>query len=167
VRSRLRSAAPPAALLTLGFGLIVVFQPLPFGVALRLWLVGLAALAAGSMVGAAIAPFGRTTVVPIRLGPGKPPAAARPAGLDEVERAVDFACWNGADLSRRLRPILREVAQHRLWMSRGIDLERRPELAERLLGAPAWALIDGSGDEPQTPTTEIEMAAAITRLEEI
>ncbi len=41
----------------------------------------------------------------------------------------------------RLRPILREIATHRLWMRFGVDLERDHERARGLIGPEAWELV--------------------------
>jgi hypothetical protein len=41
----------------------------------------------------------------------------------------------------RLRPILREIAAHRLWLRFGVDLEREHERARELIGAKAWELV--------------------------
>jgi len=41
----------------------------------------------------------------------------------------------------RLRPILREIAAHRLWMRFGVDLDREQERARELVGANAWELV--------------------------
>ena len=41
----------------------------------------------------------------------------------------------------RLRPILREIAAHRLWMRFGVDLDREEERARELIGPNAWELV--------------------------
>ncbi len=41
----------------------------------------------------------------------------------------------------RLRPILREIAAHRLWMHFGVELDREHERARELTGADAWELV--------------------------
>jgi hypothetical protein len=41
----------------------------------------------------------------------------------------------------RLRPILREIAAHRLWMRFGVDLDREQERARELIGPNAWELV--------------------------
>jgi hypothetical protein len=95
----------------------------------------------------------------------------RPAGLEEVERAIDFAIWNPADLNRRLRPLLRLVAAHRLQTRSGIDLARAPGQARALLGETAWDLIDqpaaGEGAERRCGATLVAMRETIQRLEEL
>lgn len=41
----------------------------------------------------------------------------------------------------RLRPILREIAAHRLWTRFGVDLDREHERARGLIGGDAWELV--------------------------
>lgn len=44
-------------------------------------------------------------------------------------------------LHMRLRPLLREIAAHRLSMRFGVSLDREPERARELVGAEAWELV--------------------------
>jgi hypothetical protein len=44
-------------------------------------------------------------------------------------------------LHARLRPILREIAAHRLSMRFGVDLDREHERAQELVGGDAWELV--------------------------
>jgi hypothetical protein len=57
--------------------------------------------------------------------------------VNEVEQSTASALH----LHVRLRPILREIAAHRLWMRFGVDLDREPERARELVGANAWELV--------------------------
>ena len=164
--SEARRLALPIALLTAALGAVVIFRPIPFGVAFRAWLVALGAIAAASLVRAALAPYPTLTVKRIRFGSPRPLPSDRPAGLEEVERAVDFATWNSADLSRRLRPLLREVAAHRLEAGRGIDFERNPKAAEGALGPVAWSLIAGLPG-PERAADVAAIRESIERLEAI
>ncbi|MDQ6918556.1 MAG: hypothetical protein M3Z98_04265 [Candidatus Dormibacteraeota bacterium] len=139
----MRRVSIPTALVTGLLAAELVFRPIPFGLALRAWLVAVGALAAAALVRASLSPYRQVHVAPLSIERRRPQVPERPAGLAEVERAVDFAAWNPADLNRRLRPLLREVAVHRLQNRRGVDIERNPELARRLLGDVAWDLIVG------------------------
>jgi hypothetical protein len=139
--NELRRSALPATLLT---GLLVadaVFRLLPFGFAFRAWLVALGALAAAAMVRGSLAPYRQVRVESVRVERRRALIPERPAGLAEVERAVDYAAWNAADLNRRLRPMVRGVAAHRLLARRGVDIDRDPGLARQLLGDVAWDFI--------------------------
>jgi hypothetical protein len=57
--------------------------------------------------------------------------------LHDVEQSVA----SGFHLHVRLRPILRQIAAHRLWMRFGVDLDREPDRAHELVGAEAWELV--------------------------
>jgi hypothetical protein len=139
--SLLRRLGPPVAVLTGLLALVVVFQPTSVGLAFRVWLVAIGALASAALFRAALSGYRPAPVEPLRLRPRRPLDAVRPPGLEEVERAVDFAGWNAADLRSRLRPILREVAVQRLQAGPGVDLQRDPTAARRLLGEEGWALV--------------------------
>jgi hypothetical protein len=149
----------------------IVFRPLPFGLAFRAWLVAIGAFAAAALVRGSLAPYQQVHVEMVRLRARRRAAPERPAGLEEVERAVDFAVWNPADLNRRLRPLLREVAAHRLQTRHGTDIDRQPEVARRLLGEVAWDLIQGpaAAESGRVPTgaTLPAMHETIQRLEDL
>jgi hypothetical protein len=168
--NELRRLAIPGAVLTGLLAVDVVFRPIPLGFALRTWLVALGALAASALVRGSLAPYRQVQVERARFERRRPRIPERPAGLAEAERAVDYAAWNPADLNRRLRPLLREVAAHRLLTRRGIDIERHPELARELLGNAAWDLIHvpaatiSKGDPGASPPAIRE---TIERLEEL
>ena len=71
----------------------------------------------------------------------------------------------------RLRPILREIAAHRLWMRFGVDLDREQERARELIGPNAWELVrpdrlppdDRLAPGPAAP----ELRAVVDELERI
>jgi hypothetical protein len=140
--TELRRRALSGALLTGLLGVDVVFRPIPFGFAFRAWLIALGGLTAAGLVRASLAPYRQVRVEPVRLARRHQLVSERPSGLEKVERAVDFAVWNPVDLNRRLRPLLREVAAHRLRTRRGVDLDGNREAARLLLGEVAWDLLD-------------------------
>jgi hypothetical protein len=133
-----RSVAVTGILLAL----LVVRAPY-FDLALRLWLVSLAAilvwaLSARSLTGWTRAPDrGR----PLDWRRWRSPAAVeRVRGLEELEHAVEFSQTTAFDLHYRLRPHLVGVARHRLAVH-GIRLEAQPARARQLLGEEAWELV--------------------------
>ncbi len=71
----------------------------------------------------------------------RPSSPDRLRGLASVENDCVQGLANPVDLHRRLRPRLRRVAAQRLASRHGIDLERRPEAAEVLLGEETWELV--------------------------
>ena len=57
-------------------------------------------------------------------------------------------------LHTRLRPLLREIAAHRLWMRFGVDLDREHERARGLVGGEAWELV-----RPERPSPGDRLAS--------
>ena len=74
-------------------------------------------------------------------------------------------------LHARLRPILREIAAHRLWTRFGVDLEREHERARELIGAEAWDLVrperppPSDGLAPGLPASDLRIV--VEELERI
>jgi len=158
----------PAAVLSGLLALVAIFQPIPFDLAFRAWLVAVGGLVAAELLRVALGPYRRLEVEPVRLGRRREAPPERAAGLEEIERAVDFAVWSAVDLRRRLRPLLREIAAHRLQSGRGIDLQRNPEAAERVLGPVTWSLLSGDSEptERRGPgASPDELREAVDRLE--
>lgn len=74
---------------------------------------------------------------------------ARLPELARVERAVGLGVANAFDLHSRLRPILREIAGHRLAAGHGVDLDRDEEAAQDLLSDEAWELVRPDREPPE------------------
>jgi hypothetical protein len=66
-----------------------------------------------------------------------PPDSGELSLVHDVQQSVASAFH----LHTRLRPILREIAAHRLSMRFGVDLDREDERARELIGAEAWELV--------------------------
>jgi hypothetical protein len=67
--------------------------------------------------------------------------------LARMERNVVLATAKQFDSRQRIRPILREIAEHRLATSRGIYMDEDPDRAREVLGEEAWDLIHFEQDE--------------------
>ena len=75
----------------------------------------------------------------------------------EPQRMPELALQREVELSRadelhfhvRLRPVLREIAAHRLRSHYGIDLDREPARARELVPAVAWAVVDPNRAPPE------------------
>jgi hypothetical protein len=65
---------------------------------------------------------------------------ASPAELPE-ERDVVLSRLNGFHYYIRVRPVLREIADHRLRTRFGIELDREPERARELVPLRAWEVV--------------------------
>src|SRR5207248_11197538 len=63
----------------------------------------------------------------------------RPAELVRLEREVYLSLGTEFYLHHRLRPLLREVAAHRLLVRHGVDMDRRPDAAAVILGDTTWS----------------------------
>ena len=74
---------------------------------------------------------------------------ARPLELEHLEREVVLACGNAFDLHARLRPLLREIAAHRLESRRGLALDGGSAEVSRLLGDELAALLRADREPPQ------------------
>jgi hypothetical protein len=56
-------------------------------------------------------------------------------------RELDLSTLNAFHLHVRLRPVLREIAAHRLRRRYGVDLDGEPARARELVGTEAWELV--------------------------
>jgi hypothetical protein len=75
------------------------------------------------------------------------PADARSAELSE-ERDVVLSRLSAFHYYIRVRPVLREIADHRLRSRFGIDLEREPERARELVPSRAWEVVRPDAPPP-------------------
>ena len=78
----------------------------------------------------------------------EPPPPPLPE-LERVEREVALATSTAFDVHYRLRPLLREVAEHRLAARRGIDLAHAPGAAREALGEDVWEVVRADRPRPQ------------------
>jgi hypothetical protein len=79
------------------------------------------------------------------------PTRARPATLARMEREVSLATGTAFDVHFRLRPLLLTISTG-LLLRRGIDLARRPDRAEELLGPNVWELVRPDRPSPADRT---------------
>jgi hypothetical protein len=68
------------------------------------------------------------------------PPVARPAELVRMERLLTMTLTAG-DVQFRLRPLLADIARHRLVIARGIDLDRDEAAARASLGAHLYDIV--------------------------
>jgi len=97
---------------------------------------------------------------------------SRPPRLRELERIehdIVQGSANPLDLHRRLRPLLRQIAAHRLAVRHGVELDAGDVHAHGLLGDEAWALLRPDRelpDERRGPRLGVhEIEAIVARLE--
>ena len=88
--------------------------------------------------------------------------------LEQVQRSVERSLAHAGDVHQQLRPVLREIAAHRL-ARRGVALEAQPDAAAELLGPEAWELVRPDRPRPENPFARglraERLAAILDRLE--
>jgi hypothetical protein len=94
----------------------------------------------------------------------------RPAGLEDVERAVRFGHVRALDVHLRLRPLLRETADAQLMARYGRGIDAGPEVLRARLGERLWNVISDSEEPPDRDAPGMpldELAELLTVLEEL
>ncbi len=98
------------------------------------------------------------------------PPASTPTEL-ALERDLRLSRAIAFHFHVRLRPILREIASHRLRTRYGVDLDREPARARDLVPARAWAVVDPDRRPPEDRLepgpTVAEISAVVDDLERI
>lgn len=84
----------------------------------------------------------------------------RPAELSQIERGIRFALDSGFDFHHRVRPLLRSIAEVRLSVRHGIDLDAEPEAARGALGDDVFAAL-------QPPAGHVDHGTDGVGLEEL
>lgn len=99
------------------------------------------------------------------------PLEVRPAELVRVERDLTLGLTSAGGADLRLLPLLREAAAARLLARRGIELDRRPELARAALGDEAWELLRPdrplASDRNGPGLREAQVRAVVDALERV
>ena len=92
-------------------------------------------------------------------------------GETALARDVDLSVLGAFHLHARLRPVLREIATHRLRLLYGVDLDGEPVRARELVGADAWELVRPNRPPPAdrlAPGPPLSaLAEVVTQLERI
>ncbi|MGH9106262.1 MAG: hypothetical protein ACRDZX_10575 [Acidimicrobiales bacterium] len=103
----------------------------------------------------------------------QPSPPARPASLRQLEFALRLACFRSGrwDVHFRLRPVLRQLAAHRLRSRRLVELDGDLAAARRLLGEDLWQLVRADRAEPARAKGRglrpAELSALVERLESL
>jgi hypothetical protein len=159
------------AFLTTILLVLVVLAPSRRSLLVGIYMLVLAAIALGSLVGSfrTFEPqLGMRS--PFERAPEKPEEPQLPGDLDRVGRLVVLGGANEFDLHYRLRPLLRQISAERLLDHYGVDLDRDPERARSLLGDKLWEVVRpdrqvGRRRGPGLPAAEL--AGDVARLEEL
>jgi len=95
----------------------------------------------------------------------------RPRELERLEREVYLSLGSSFYLHHRMRPVLREIATHRLLTRHGVGLDTKPDAAAALLGEPAWGWLRADREEPRdrwaTGPPLAELEAVVDAVERI
>jgi type IV secretory pathway TrbD component len=147
----LRAALGRAAFVTaILLGLLIFRAPL-LGLAVRLWLVCLAAIVVWAISARSLTGWSRAESEARQLDwrRSRRSRAAEPVrALEELEHAVEFAGSTAFDFHFRLRPHLMRAARGAL-DRHGVDLEGQPERSRQLLGQEAWELVRPDRPPPE------------------
>jgi hypothetical protein len=145
VRTHVRGAVRPLALLTLALLGVAAFAPGRFELALRIY----ALVLAGAVVVAAVLALDRAFPRETRLDARRPVSrrSDRPPSLARVENEVVLGIASSVDLHYRLVPRLRRVAEGLLASRRNLTLA--DARARVVLGDETWELVRPDRAPPQ------------------
>jgi hypothetical protein len=105
------------------------------------------------------------------IPPKKEQLSTRLPELVRIEREVVLATGSGFDRQMRVGPLMRDIARHRLWTRRGVDLDEQPERSRELLGDDVWALLRSGRPEPNlryAPGADVaELRQILERIEKV
>ena len=158
--------------MTVALAIALFVRPSDRSLAADVYVLVLGALALGLLVETTRAAFpaerrsryGRLR----RAGDYAPPPLSE---LLQTERSVALATGTAFDVHYRLRPLLREVAEHRLATRLGIDLDSAPVAARDALGEQLWELVRADRPRPKHHFTAgvplAEVRAFLDTLERI
>jgi hypothetical protein len=159
----------PTVVAALVLVVLLALRPLSTSRALAIWVVVVAAIALVLLVRHSRGTQ-RTSRFEAALR-GRPETPQPPVELLRMERELELGIADATHAHRRLLPLLRAAAEARLVLRRGIELDRRPEAAEVLLGEDVWELLRPDRPEPADrhgPGVPRErVAAVIERVESL
>jgi hypothetical protein len=168
----LKSSASGAILATLLLIVALVFRPVSAEVALDAYILALAAIVLFHLVSAAThaEPGSRRSLYDQALEV-RPVEIERPQTLTRLEREVALGVDTAFYAHYRLRPLLREIADHRLASRFSSGVERPTRDARASLPEDAWALFEPDRKPPRDPHApgfgRERLAAIVDALEKI
>jgi hypothetical protein len=151
MRKRLAGVLPLTVLVTIVLAVVLFLLPGRRHLALDVYVLVLGALGLAAAVRAtrAASPEVHEPALAAELEDPLDVPPERPRELERLEREVYLSLGNSFYLHHRLRPVLREIASHRLLRNHGVDLDSRPDAARRLLGDHAWDWLRADRVEPR------------------
>lgn len=148
LRKAIRIAELPA-FLTVALVALLVVLPGRAELAVRVYVLVLAGLAAIHLLGALRNAHPRAPSRFEEAFRARARKAARLPELEQLEREVTLAMSTAFDLHYRLRPALRRIAGELLAARRGIDLDASPAAARIALGDQTWQLVRADREPPR------------------
>ena len=150
----LRRALGASALATIGAGIALFFTAGARATVVDVYLLVLASVimlalfraARGLRASHALSPFERAVAA------SRSPEPADTSPLS-IERDVDLSRIEAVHFHVRLRPLLREIAAHRVRTKYGVELDREPDRARELLPSDVWEIV-----RPDRPFPEDRLA---------
>lgn len=94
----------------------------------------------------------------------------RPTDLEHFERALGWKLYSPSDFHVRVRPVLRRLLATRLRAERGIDIDRRPNAAQRHVDPELWRLVASQEMEPavvEGSVSTIYIDRLLTKIERL
>jgi hypothetical protein len=159
----------PAVLAAVVLVGLLALRPLSTSRALAIWIVVVAAIALVLVVRHSRGPQHASRFEAALRGREETPQP--PVELLRMERELELGIADATHAHRRLLPLLRTAAEARLFSRYGVELDRRPESAEALLGEEVWELLRPDRPEPadrHSPGVARErVTAVIERLESL
>ena len=167
-----RQLAFPALIAAVVLVVLLALRPLSTSRALAIWVVVVASIALVLLVrnsrGSSTPQHAGRFEAALR-GRKEPPQP--PVELLRMERELELGIADATHAHRRLLPLLRAAATARLASRRGVELDRRPEAAEALLGEDVWELLrpdrPAPADRHGPGVPREQVAAAIERVESL
>jgi hypothetical protein len=139
----------PAFVAVVALVALLALRPLSTSRALAIWVVVVAAIALVLLVrhsrGGHALPHASRFEAALR---GRKETPQPPVELLRMERELELGIADATHAHRRLLPLLRAAAEARLASRRGVELDRRPDAAEAVLGEDVWELLRPDRPEP-------------------
>lgn len=105
----------------------------------------------------------------LRPRPERP--VAPPATLERIRRTTVLSVTAAGNLHYRLRPVLRDIAVHRLRVNHRLDLDTQPDEARARLGDLAYGLVRADLPRPEDRLapgiSTADLATVVDALEEL
>jgi hypothetical protein len=165
-----RPLAAPVFGATVTLVVLLALRPLSTSRALGIWVVVVASLALLLLVRHSRAGTRQAPRFEAALR-GRTPAPSEPVELLRMERELELGIANASSAYHRLLPLLRAAAEARLASRHGVELDRRPEVAQAALGEEAWEWLRPDRPEPADRfgrgVPRATVAALIERVESL